>query len=118
VAFSPDGARLASGSYKTVKVWDGRTSSKNPGIADIDLLGEMMHRHQVWAPTWHAEDAAAAEKAEDWFAAAFHLGRLLQFKPGDQAIQKRHAQALQMLKDANLALPRLPLLPPAAEKKP
>jgi hypothetical protein len=73
-----------------------------------DFWMEMHDRHQIMAPTWHAED--------DWFAVAFHLGRLQQLKPEDKAVPVRLQQALQKLKDASIPAPRLPLSAVAKEK--
>jgi WD40 repeat protein/serine/threonine protein kinase len=98
VAPSPDGTRLASASQdQTVKIWDART-----GQETLTLKG---HRSAVlgldWSPDgtrlaassqdgtvrvweldperyWNLREAAAAEHAQQWFAAAFHLSRLVE----------------------------------------
>jgi WD40 repeat protein/tetratricopeptide (TPR) repeat protein/tRNA A-37 threonylcarbamoyl transferase component Bud32 len=44
-------------------------------------------------PAWHAEKAASAEADKQWFAAGFHLGRLLLKSPGDVALRCRRARA-------------------------
>jgi tetratricopeptide (TPR) repeat protein len=45
-------------------------------------------------PAWHAEKARAAEAGKKWFAASFHLGRLLLKSPRDVALLCRRARAL------------------------
>jgi hypothetical protein len=42
---------------------------------DRDFWEEQEQRRQALAPLWHREDAAAAEQADAWFAAAWHLER-------------------------------------------
>jgi WD40 repeat protein/tetratricopeptide (TPR) repeat protein len=45
-------------------------------------------------PAWHRELAVKAERDGEWFAAAFHLGRLLQSSPDDPELRGRRARAL------------------------
>jgi hypothetical protein len=98
VAWSPDGTRLATGSGDGMaRVWDARP------VDTCDPWAEDEARRRAWAPDWHAEDAAAAEKAGDWFAADFHLGRLLLLRPGDPALWRRRAEALRHLSQPDLA---------------
>jgi hypothetical protein len=46
---------------------------------------------------WHKKEAADAEKAGKWFAAAFHLSRLIDETPADPSLYARRclAYALQ-----------------------
>jgi hypothetical protein len=44
------------------------------------------------ARSWHAEDAAAAEKAGDTYAAAFHRDRQADCQPWDASLRLRAAQ--------------------------
>ena len=44
---------------------------------------------------YHGEQARQAEQQQQWFAAAFHLGRLLLDQPGDADLQRRRAAALK-----------------------
>jgi WD40 repeat protein len=60
-------------------------------------------RRRAWAADWHTEDAAAAEKAGDWFATAFHLGYLLRQRPLDAALHNRRADALEKLGEPDAA---------------
>ena len=69
---------------------------KRPAGA-FDPWAEDAARRKAMAPTWHAEDAAAAEKAGDAFAAAFHLVRLLWLQPFDESLHDRRAAALDRL---------------------
>ena len=46
---------------------------------------------------WHAEQAQQSQQAGDWFAAAFHLGRLLPSRPWDAGLRARRAYALSRL---------------------
>ena len=48
-------------------------------------------------PFWHQEQAAEAEKKHEWFAAAFHLGRLVSTRPWDADLHARRAYALTCL---------------------
>ena len=52
---------------------------------------------------WHAAQAQESWQASDWFAAAFHLGRLLPQHPWDAELQARHAYALYRLGRAGAA---------------
>jgi WD40 repeat protein len=47
---------------------------------------------------WHEFQAAKCEQNEKWFAAAFHLNRLLLLRPADKALCRRLAQAQEHLK--------------------
>jgi hypothetical protein len=135
VAFSPDGARLMSrDAAGKVLVWEipsGRRLEEAPPAPlangggapispdgqwqafaegdlarlvptkprrDRDFWDEQEQRRKALAPVWHQEDAAAAEKAGAWFAAAWHLERLLRLNPKDEKIQERLRQARQKLK--------------------
>ncbi len=45
------------------------------------------------ALVWHQREAEASEHARQWFAAVFHLNRLLEAHPNDQALLGRRALA-------------------------
>jgi WD40 repeat protein/tRNA A-37 threonylcarbamoyl transferase component Bud32 len=85
LVYSPDGSRLASASGdNTVKLWDARISQallgepRQPAPGSYDPWAEIRYRYTALAPAWHAEEAAAAVKAGNAFAAAFHRRRLLE----------------------------------------
>jgi tetratricopeptide (TPR) repeat protein len=46
--------------------------------------------YRLWAtrddPSWHAEQLQAARQANDWYAAVYHVNRLLEFRPGNRAL--------------------------------
>jgi WD40 repeat protein len=81
VSYSPDGARIATASLdRTVKIWDAR---KGELLRPYDPWAEAQARYEALAPSWHLEDAEAAEKAGDTFAARFHRRWLAEYKPGE-----------------------------------
>lgn len=58
-------------------------------------------RHAAWVKVWHEEGAAKAESTENWFAACFHLVRLVKLIPNEPNIQSRlkHAEDMQNRKN-------------------
>ena len=48
-----------------------------------------MARTKAALPAWHHAEATQAERRKDWFAAQFHLARLLQNNPGDATLRAR-----------------------------
>jgi WD40 repeat protein len=69
---SPDGATVAVPDGDVIRLWPRRP----PGA--YDPWAEDLDRRRALAPAWHAEQAAAADKAGNAFAAAFHRRRLTQ----------------------------------------
>ena len=47
--------------------------------------------------TWHRQQAQACEQGGHWFAAAFHLGRLIEARPNDRRLYQRRAAAYAAL---------------------
>jgi WD40 repeat protein len=48
---------------------------------------------------WHRRQADECEAAGEWFAARFHLGRLLEAEPANEALRRRRAHAAVVLAD-------------------
>lgn len=80
VTFSADGRRLATASDddRTARLWIGRESPE-------EQEKRLREAHQ----NWHVQQAAAAENAGDWFAAAFHLRQLILLRPDEADLKER-----------------------------
>jgi len=82
---------------------DGRLSAKPVGfgVAVVDLLRPALgdswpFPDAVERKRYHSEQAALAATEEQWFAAAFHLGRLLLDDPGNAELTRRRDEALKL----------------------
>jgi WD40 repeat protein len=102
LAFNSNGTRLAGASDDgTITIWDA--DLRNPSEANLWPLPDRDERLR-----YHNEQARLAEQEKQWFAAAFHLGRLLLDQPDDADLKRRRAQAL-----ANHAAENAPQVAPA-----
>jgi WD40 repeat protein len=98
VVFSPNGQRLASNErWQTVMLWNADRS--------WEKVQRLRHEAALVRPlTWHQEQARESEAGQDWFAAAFHLSRLLDAQPGDADLLSRRAQPRAELGDWTAAV--------------
>jgi eukaryotic-like serine/threonine-protein kinase len=96
--FSIDGKRiLAEDAKGKIIRWDASFSVNRPEEWET----EQKRRLQEWAawnPNWHNQQAGESEKAEQWFAACFHLRLLVQHAPEDVALANRLQTAVENLK--------------------
>jgi WD40 repeat protein/Tfp pilus assembly protein PilF len=93
VAFSPDGRLLSSAGRDGALVWSAQSPSAE----------ERQRRRDAWAAgrgDWHRSAADQAEKARAWFAAVFHLDRLIVAEPGRGDLFVRRGQARYWLATA------------------
>jgi WD40 repeat protein len=92
VAFSPDGRRLAAAWNDTrVVVWNAGAGQDVPQ-PDADELAFRAGMARL-DPFWQEEQDMRCERDGQWFAAAFHLGQLLQPRPDDPLPRLRRAWA-------------------------
>jgi WD40 repeat protein/serine/threonine protein kinase len=124
VAFSPDGRRVVAQAGAAVKAWDADTGAAADPPADPPPPGQRlahspdgrmtawcngprvhMVRDEEWrrqheadaeiGREWHLRQAAESEQAGQWFAAAFHLDRLIRADPKNAAdYRERRERAL------------------------
>jgi WD40 repeat protein len=79
VCFSADGARVVTASDDgTARVWIARESPADQG-----------KRRRFW----REQHAASAEEAGQWFAAGFHLSRLIDETPSDDSLHLRRCKS-------------------------
>ena len=82
-ARSRDGFRLAVPEGHIIAVTDKRPPLKDNAWPLLDVA-ERIH--------YHTEQAALAEQENQWFAAEFHLRRVLRDDPEDAAVKRRLTQ--------------------------
>ena len=86
-ALSPDGRLFALRGYLTLQ--DVRIINRLRAAPLWPLPDAAERKH------YHSEQARLAEQQQQWFAAAFHLGRLLLDEPNNAEWQQRRQQALK-----------------------
>jgi WD40 repeat protein/tRNA A-37 threonylcarbamoyl transferase component Bud32/Flp pilus assembly protein TadD len=104
-AFSPDGARLAaspapSGGDGMVRIFEAPT----------DLTAWQAQKRRILAEgaaRWHRAQGAKYEGHLQWFAAAFHLSRLMEIEPPHGALFLRRGMALTAQGKVHEAMPDL-----------
>jgi WD40 repeat protein/tRNA A-37 threonylcarbamoyl transferase component Bud32 len=85
--FSPDGHRIATaGDDRTVKVWDGSPVTPEWQAERRDLADRRL-------AVWQRQEAQECERQGQWFAAAWHLDRLVAQNPDDLDLRARRAAA-------------------------
>jgi WD40 repeat protein/tRNA A-37 threonylcarbamoyl transferase component Bud32 len=102
LVFSPDGTRIAAAdTLRGVWVW----------TAPRDALGWQVERRKALAESplaWHRTQAAEQEAAGQWFAARWHLDRLLEAEPENKDFHGRRAHANAELEGTPFAQGAIP----------
>src|SRR5262249_32495301 len=62
-------------------------------VRRLDDVARQERKEQLLTLEWHRHTAAAAERGSQWFAAAFHLTRLVAAEPDDPAHRLRRGLA-------------------------
>jgi hypothetical protein len=93
VTFSPDGRRITTAGLDSTALWIARESPEE----QAKRLAEQRRLDRELQAVWHTNQAADAEKAGRWFAAAFHLSRMIYADPASPSLYARRgvAHALQ-----------------------
>jgi tetratricopeptide (TPR) repeat protein len=90
-AWSADGKQLAAAFGLWIKIWDATERS----------LEERRQATEGSARAWHERETNWAEERLDWFAAAYHLGKLINAEWPTASHYARRARARACLAEAN-----------------
>jgi WD40 repeat protein/tRNA A-37 threonylcarbamoyl transferase component Bud32 len=103
VSYSPDGHWIASGSIDELKLWDGTPVTPMWREERASLADER------WL-LWQLQEAADCLRWGQWFAAVWHLERLVARNPDDAALAARLTTARRRLavEERQRQLPELP----------
>jgi WD40 repeat protein/tRNA A-37 threonylcarbamoyl transferase component Bud32 len=93
LAFSPDGRRLASASSVLgITIWEAEAPQSQPAGGHLEIL------KQRWL-FWHLAEVDVSLQQKSWFAAAFHLSRLLEANPRSSLLLTKRGNAYAELGD-------------------
>ena len=67
------------------------------GAANCQLRTDDFTAFREEGAAWHGLEAARSEHEGQWFAAAFHIGKLLALRPGDNSLTERLSRARERL---------------------
>jgi WD40 repeat protein len=132
VTFSPDGTRLVStGEDATVRLWDARdgkplatlpghesavtrvicshegatiASKGTDGTVRLWFSTDAPERREYRYRVWREQQAQAAESSSEWFAAAFHLGEMLNQDSDNKSLDARWDKAIAELAEVDKEL--------------
>src|SRR5262249_25820422 len=84
----PTGALVSVDSAAVLDAWQ-KLRSKYPDQFAPPSTGDQL--------AWHRQEAEACEEAGQWFAARWHLDRLMEAEPANRALRARRARACAAL---------------------
>lgn len=87
LAFSPDGKKLAVGYYGDLVLFRADISSAGNSLDD-----------PARAIAWHEQEAGDAQERKQWYAAAFHMLRLIDLGHKQNEFRKDMVEVLNRLK--------------------
>jgi eukaryotic-like serine/threonine-protein kinase len=98
---------LSGSDISADKAWSVKADGSDLILINNKLLEERIARDREllakWSqpdPKWHSQNAEESEVGEQWFAAAFHLRKLIEIEPSNEAAKKRLQVAETNLKES------------------